>query len=130
MEKRKRRDLVLYALFVPILLCIGLRAALSIIALLVFYMGMGLWGLGAAAVVYIPFVTIIYCKRIRCLGWKKYLFCVYNAVVFLLSYPDYTIMAGIAVYALLCGLLTLIYYHQKDKNHEQKEIPIGSGYMN
>lgn len=139
MRDRSKEKTFFYVLLMPCLHWIGNYAALFIIGLCVVGLVGGDWGavvigtwvLGIFEIVYVPFVTIRYCKRIRQLDWKKYLCCLYNALIIMLPFllEPYIVIVGVSAYALICGLFALLYYHEEDKNSEPEEVPTESGYL-
>ena len=139
MRNRSKEKTFFYVLLMPVLHCFGNYLALFIFGLCVvgiFGSDLGsvvvfAWVMGIFEIVYVPFVTIRYCKRIRHLDWKKYLCCLYNALIIVLPFllePN-IVTVGVAVYALLCGLFALLYYHEEDKSPEPDDGFIGSGYL-
>lgn len=139
MRDRSKEKTFFYVLFMPVLHCFGNYLALFIIGLCVVGLVGGDWGaaviaawvLGIFEIVYVPFVTIRYCKRIRQLDWKKLLCCLYNALIIVLPtlLTRNIVAVCIAAYALVCGLFALLYYHEEDKNLEPNDGFIGSGYL-
>ena len=88
-----------------------------------------------------PIISISYCKRIRDLGWVKYICCVYNALiigtygaVFFITSKDNTVFESIihslrffpcfavAISSLICGLTTLIVYDVKKRKTEDNSL--------
>ena len=89
-----------------------------------------IYGLVAA-----PIMSIIYCRRIRMMGRKKYLGCVYNAIItamyfIICTFPIdfkgviYSVLSipwlSVFFSSLLCGVITLIVYDLKKDSVEQK----------
>ena len=89
-----------------------------------------------------PIMSILYCKKIREMGWTKYLCCIYNAVMMGTYFTMYLVFRNIDkgfietlsklietivlsvkelpyysvfIPALICGLITLITYDKKNR---------------
>ena len=89
-----------------------------------------------------PTTSVLYCRVIRRMDWKKYLCCIYNAVIMGLYYTineifiyidnDRTIRIGwtflsfpylsVFIPALICGLITLITYDKKNRKAEDASL--------
>ena len=82
-----------------------------------------------------PIMSIGYCKKIRKMSWRKYLCCVYNAIITAMyfticTFPIdfkgmiYSVLSipwlSVFFSSLLCGVITLIVYDLKKDSVEQK----------
>ena len=78
--------------------------------------------------VVVPIMSILYCKKIRTLSWKKYLCCLYNAIMTGMYFTICMLPMGLksVMYSVLsipwlsvffsslfCGVITLIVYDLK-----------------
>ena len=96
-----------------------------------------------------PIMSILYCKKIREMGWTKYLCCIYNAVMMGTYFTMYLVFRNIDkgfietlsklietivlsvkelpyysvfIPALICGLITLITYDKKNRKTEDNSL--------
>ena len=135
------KTLPLFWLWMPIIYCLLLSfgyIALDII--LPDEMGSAVVGLIFVtfyATVVAPLMSISYCKRIRNMGWTKYLCCIYNAIMMgsyftiywipthyfgrelaeIIFWTMVSMVSSVSLFvllpALICGLITLIVYDVK-----------------
>lgn len=129
-------------LWLPIVYCLLLLSGYWI-ALVLLSPYKGDWGLLIYTLLFLliyglvaaPIMSIIYCRRIRTMGWKKYLCCVYNAIITAMyfticTFPIdfkgviYSVLSipwlSVFFSSLLCGVITLIVYDLKKDSVEQK----------
>ena len=129
-DSRNKKTLNMYWLWMPIVHLVLLVLGYFIVDILMEPFGndLGIIVFAVAFLVFyvlvaVPLMSILYSKKIRTIGWKKYLCVIYNALVMgmympicymplslksfayaLISFPSLIV----SVSALLCGIITLI----------------------
>ena len=110
------------------------------------YLGVGVISVSIYALVLSPIMSISYCKNIRNMGWKKYLCCIYNAIMMggystvywitklhldrelieIIFLTVSSIVSSLSLFvsipALICGLITLITYDKKNRKAEDNSL--------
>ena len=140
-----KKKLYLYWLWMPIIHWILLTLAFQVLYIPLMedfgYLPLALLFIFICAVVVSPVISILYCKRIRDMGWIKYICCTYNAVIigtygaiFFLTSKNDTVFESIihslsffpcgsvSISSFICGLITLIIYDLKKRKTEDASL--------
>lgn len=128
----------LFWLWKPIVNCLLLTLGYFVVQLLLSSFA-GDWGalgfvlkfLALYSIIIAPLMSIVYCRKIRTMGWTKYLCCLYNAIMigmyvviiysptkvsileYLITLITFIPWNSVFLPSLLCGLVTLIVYDVK-----------------
>ena len=145
-----KKKLHLYWLWMPIVHCIilmlGFAALYAPFMDNLWYLPFGIIFIAVYALVLSPIMSISYCKNIRDMGWKKYLCCIYNAIMMggystvywipthhfdrelveIIFLTVASIVSSLSLFvsipALICGLITLITYDKKNRKAEDTSL--------
>ena len=128
-----------------IILMLGFAALYAPFMDNLWYLPFGIIFIAVYALVLSPIMSISYCKNLCDMGWKKYLCCIYNAIMTgmyisigavlgilettrcltlklillsLFAFPSFTVFIS----ALLCGLITLRVYDVKKRKTEDGSL--------